>query len=120
MEDDAEIRGSISELLQQDGYTIIEAADGDDGIRRFREHRGKIDLLLLDVIMPKRTGRELYRSIAALAPGIRAVFMSGYTADLLSAKGVLHDGVTLVSKPVSVNALCRKIREALDGPGAGS
>jgi PAS domain S-box-containing protein len=114
VEDDSAIRASLKELLEEVGYTIIEAMDGEDGILKFTEYEREIQLLLLDVIMPKKNGKEVYEEIRALRPDIKAVFVSGYTADILTAKGVLQDDLTLISKPVTIEALSVKIREMLD------
>jgi two-component system, cell cycle sensor histidine kinase and response regulator CckA len=114
VEDDDGIRESLKELLQWYGYRVIEAVDGEDGIRAFRKQHGRVDLLLLDLVMPNKNGKEVYEAIRQLAPGIPALFMSGYAADILSAKGVLREEVNLISKPVSITDLCTKIREVLD------
>jgi nitrogen-specific signal transduction histidine kinase/CheY-like chemotaxis protein len=114
VEDDAGIRKSLKELLEEDGYTIIDAVDGEDGIRRFKERQGEIQLLLLDVIMPKMNGLEVWETVKAISCGVKVIFMSGYTANILSAKGMHHGDVNLISKPVTINGLSAKIREVLD------
>lgn len=114
VEDDPEIRKSLKELLEKAGYTIIEAVDGEDGIRKFAAQRGEVQLLLLDVIMPKLNGKETYERIRVISPKVKVLFMSGYTADVLSAKGMLHKELNLISKPFSLSTLSAKIREVLD------
>jgi two-component SAPR family response regulator len=78
------------------------------------KYRDKIELLLLDVIMPKKNGKEAYEEIRKVKPGIKVLFMSGYTADLINRRGMLDDGLNFIPKPVSANTLLRKIREVLD------
>jgi len=114
IEDDAGIRSSMKELLEQEGYTVIEAADGRQGVDRFREHRDRVALVILDMVMPKMNGRAAYEEIDRLAPGIRSIFISGYTADILNAKGVLHQQENFLAKPISVDRLLTRIREVLD------
>jgi signal transduction histidine kinase len=114
VEDDKEIRASLKELLEQDGYTIIVAMDGEDGIEKFTDHREEVQLLLLDVIMPKKNGKEVYEEIRSMRPDMKAIFVSGYTADILTAKGVIQGDVNLITKPIAINTLAAKIREVLE------
>ena len=114
IEDDGEIRASLKEILEGAGYTVIVAADGEDGMVKFREHGDDIQLLILDVVMPKKNGKAVHEEIRVLRPEIRAVFISGYTADILNAKGILQDDLNFVPKPIVVNKLLAKIREVMD------
>ncbi|HJV67166.1 MAG TPA: PAS domain S-box protein [Geomonas sp.] len=116
VEDDAEIRTTLKELLEQDGYTVIEAVNGEDGVGKYQRHGSSIDLLLLDVIMPKKSGSAVYQEISRMNPGIKVIFMSGYTADLLDAKGVASEQYNFLFKPLAVDHLLAKIREVLDTP----
>jgi CheY-like chemotaxis protein len=100
--------------LERFGYTVIEAADGEEALALFAENPDRIDLLLLDVIMPRRNGREVYREALRLRPGIKALFTSGYPSDLVQREGVLETGLDFLSKPVAVADLLSKIREILD------
>ncbi len=113
-EDNTEVRNFIKDALERVGYRIIEAVDGEDAIKVFNENRDKIHLLLLDTIMPKKNGREVYEKIKALNPGIKPLFMSGYTADIIHNKGMLETGLNFIPKPVMPNELLRKVREVLD------
>jgi CheY-like chemotaxis protein len=92
---------------------LIEARDGEEAIRRFSEHRDAIDLLLLDVIMPKRNGREVLDEIRKIKPGIKSLFTSGYTADTVYKRGLLEEEQPFISKPISPKKLLKKIRETL-------
>jgi len=114
VEDDPEIRSTLQEILEDERYTIITAVDGEDGIRKFYEHGDNIQLLILDLVMPKKNGREVYDEITAAHPEVKVLFISGYTADLLHAKGALQVDVNFISKPIMVNDLLLKIREVLE------
>jgi CheY-like chemotaxis protein len=114
VEDDAQVREFSRVALENQGYRVIEAIDGEDGLRRFEEHKNDIDLLLLDVIMPKRNGREVYDEIIRLKPGIKAIFSSGYSGEVLAHKGVLHKDMNYLSKPLSPHDLLSKVRQVLD------
>jgi len=113
-EDDDAIRALIIRVLREQGYTVIEAANGEEAVKRFSEHRDTIRLLIFDLIMPKMNGREACEEIMKLCPTIRSLFVSGYTADLLEQKGLLAAGMDLVMKPLSPFDLLRKVREVLD------
>ncbi|MEW5745773.1 MAG: ATP-binding protein [Nitrospirota bacterium] len=113
-EDDTVVREVIRIALEQAGYTVIEAGDGEEALEKFLEHRDEIRVLLSDVIMPKMNGKELYEAIRERAPGIKALFVSGYTSEVLTRKGVLEEGGCFISKPVTPEALLRKLREVLD------
>jgi len=113
-EDDAAVRNTVREMLERSGYDIIEARDGEEASRVFKENAGRIRLVILDVIMPKKNGREAYREIRELAPHVKAVFMSGYTDDIIHRKGMIEEGLEYLQKPFTPEALLRKVREALD------
>lgn len=113
-EDKDEVRHSISSVLQASGYRVIEAEDGKDAVEKFLEHKDNIALLLIDVIMPKMNGKEAYEEIREIRPGIKAIFMSGYTSDIIRIKSILEDDTVFLSKPVLPDKLLAKIREVLD------
>ena len=114
VEDNADIRQLLQELLTDAGYRIIEAFDGQDGIEKFREHREEIRLLILDVIMPRKNGKEVYEEARIIQKDLKALFMSGYTADIISRKGILEGEYNFISKPLSPSEILRKIRSLLD------
>jgi hypothetical protein len=116
-EDDDMIRSLTRSVLMEFGYQVIEARDGDDAVRVFGENRDRIDLLLLDVIMPRKNGKAAYEVIRVVRPGIKALFMSGYSADMISNEGILEKGISFISKPVSPTELLLKVREVLDKKG---
>jgi signal transduction histidine kinase len=113
-EDDRALRRLSKDILEKNGYTVIEAVDGDDAISKFRENKQNIHLLLMDVIMPKKNGKDVYEEIKKIRSDIKALFLSGYTADHIQTKGVLEEGINFIFKPVSVHTLLRKVRESLD------
>jgi len=113
-EDDEVVRKLTRNVLEQFGYTVIEAEDGEDAVNKFMEHRDLIKLLLFDVIMPKKNGREAYAKIKIFSPDMKVLFLSGYTADTMQRKGLLEPGVNFLMKPVPVNVLLRKVRSTLD------
>jgi len=117
-EDDDAVRKLTKTVLEDFGYEIIEAVDGEEAVRKFRENRERIAMLLLDIVMPKRNGKEVYQEIKKERPGIRALFTSGYTADVIHKKGILDDGLDFILKPVSPTDLLKKVREVLDRPNA--
>ncbi len=113
-EDDDAVMGLLKGLLENHGYNVITAEDGEDAVSRFIDNENVIRLLLLDVIMPKKNGREVYEEISGIRPGIKALFMSGYTDDIIDWKGAVQEGITLISKPVQPAVLLAKVREVLD------
>jgi CheY-like chemotaxis protein len=114
VEDEQQVREGLRLLLEENGYKIIEAENGEDAVRKFRENRGTVSLVLLDVIMPVKNGREAYEEIKGIEPGIRTIFMSGYTDDIIAKKGILEAGFDFISKPIHPDTLMRKIRDVLD------
>ena len=113
-EDEPQVRVTMRLILHENGYKIIEAENGEDAVRKFQENRGEVSLIILDTIMPLKNGREAYEEIKCIAPGVKTIFMSGYTADIISKKGILEEGFDLISKPINPDTLLRKIRDVLD------
>ncbi len=113
-EDDPDVRISTKALLENFGYTVIEATGGEDAINKFKEHQNSVDLLILDVVMPTKTGNEVYEEIRKVNPNIKALFTSGYTDEIVRQKGNLEKKAYFVSKPISPSLLSKKIREVLD------
>lgn len=113
-EDDPAVRGFIKQTLESLGYKVIEAVDGVDAVNKFKEHSDGIDLLLLDVIMPGKNGKEAYEDIKGLKHNIKAIFLSGYTPELVRSRGLIEDDLEFIPKPVMPQTLLRKVREVLD------
>ncbi len=100
-------------ILEEFGYRVVVAKNGVEAIEKFRSSPG-VALLILDVIMPGKNGKEVYAEIKRLKPDIKALYMSGYTANIIHKKGILDPGTGFISKPFSPNAFLRKVRSVLD------
>ncbi len=116
VEDDDAVREVSKALIEKQGYRVIEAKDGEDAIRLFTEHKNAVDLVVSDVIMPKRTGIDLRNELRKIKPDVKVLFISGYTADMLTQKGFIETGINFIPKPLNLDAFFQKIREILDGP----
>jgi two-component system cell cycle sensor histidine kinase/response regulator CckA len=89
----------------------LEAANGDDALRVFNDHQDRIDLVILDVVLPGKNGREVFDEIASIRSGAKTIFMSGYTGDVVIDRGVREESVDFLQKPLSVEKLLAKVRE---------
>jgi two-component system, cell cycle sensor histidine kinase and response regulator CckA len=118
VEDEAPLRELARGCLQAGGYQILEACDGKTAIEVASQHQGKVDLLLTDVIMPGMDGCELAAHLSQSRSEIKVLFISGYTDDRLSNRGVLEPGVALLMKPFPIEALLVAVRNVLDGKAA--
>ena len=114
VEDDEVIREMVAELLEDFGYRVIGAVDGEDAVQKFREADGSVQMVLFDVIMPRMNGREAYHAIESISPGVKVLFMSGYTADIITETLIKGDPRHFVSKPIKINELLGKVRDLLD------
>jgi len=112
-EDDTDVRLFMKETLSYHGYTVFEATDGQDAIDKFKEYMN-FDLVILDSVMPKKNGRETYDDIRVMKPFTKALFMSGYTRDIVIDKGVEEGKVDFIAKPFSQDELIKKVRDVLD------
>jgi two-component system cell cycle sensor histidine kinase/response regulator CckA len=115
VEDETRVRQVVAETLRLNGYTVLEAGEPGEGLSRAHEHKGPLDLLLTDVMMPGMNGRELARGVYRLHPGIKILYISGYTDNAIVHQGVLGADAAFLQKPFTADALLRKIRELLDG-----
>lgn len=113
VEDEQEVRESICKILEKSGYRVIEATDGVDGVEKFREHKDEIRLAILDVIMPKKNGKETYEEINRISPVIKTIFMSGYTAELIHDNDIIGNNMNFISKPIMPTLLLTKIKDVL-------
>jgi CheY-like chemotaxis protein len=114
-EDEQDVREIARQFLETGGYRVIEAKDGADAIRLAAEHRGNIDLLVTDMVMPGMTGQELAVSLQREYPGLCVVFMSGYSEHAATEMADADPSVRLLSKPFSRFAFLRVVREVLHG-----
>jgi PAS domain S-box-containing protein len=113
-EDDAGVRNLLVTVLAQFGYIVIQAVDGQDAVETFAANRDRIDLVLMDMIMPRKNGKDAFDDICRIQPKVRVIFLSGYTADFIQNRGVSEEGIELVMKPVAPTELLRKVRDVLD------
>ncbi|MBI5665008.1 MAG: PAS domain S-box protein [Nitrospirae bacterium] len=114
-EDEAEVRNAIKNNLEEFGYTVIEAVNGADAVDKYSTYRDKIQLLVFDVVMPKKNGRDAYEEIKKMRPDIKIIFLSGYTRDIINTRGLLDEGWNFLLKPVLPQDLLNKIREVMTG-----
>jgi two-component system, cell cycle sensor histidine kinase and response regulator CckA len=114
VEDEDSVRELVERVLSEKGYRVLFAAEGNEGLRIAGGHREPIDLLITDVVMPGMGGRELAARLEAARPGMKVLFMSGYSEKVISHHGILEDGLAFFQKPFTSDALLRKVRETLD------
>jgi two-component system, cell cycle sensor histidine kinase and response regulator CckA len=116
-EDEASIRYVADSILKKFGYGVIFAHDGADAVEKFMANSEKIDIVVMDMIMPVKSGKEASEEIRRLRPDTKVLFMSGYSPDLLQSKGILKNGDEILIKPLQPLDLVRKIRSMLDRDG---
>jgi len=116
VEDEPAVRAIGRELLQINGYTILEAENGIQALEVASSHEGTIDLLVSDVVMPRMSGRELAERMMVLRPGIRVLLVSGFADDRIMRNGVLDPGMAFLQKPFTLESLSQRVREVLDAP----
>ncbi|HBG07165.1 MAG: diguanylate cyclase [Geobacteraceae bacterium GWC2_58_44] len=112
-EDAPEVRKLTIKVLEQSGYQVIEATDGQDAVQKFSENREDVDLVILDVIMPKMNGRAAFTEMVKINPGTRVLFTSGYTPEDVNNKGLTFGKENFLAKPSTPQALLKKVREVL-------
>jgi PAS domain S-box-containing protein len=115
VEDDDMVRSLTRQMLEKAGYRVLEAGDGEDALEVFMAHAAEVRLLVLDVVMPRMDGRQLYDNISELRPGVPVLFCSSYSADILESEYMLQVGGTLLSKPYRAADLIGRVRSMLDG-----
>ena len=113
VEDEQGVRDLAREYLEISGYKVLVAENGAAAVQAASEHKGAIDLIMTDVVMPGLSGSELTKRIEAIRPGIRIMYMSGYTDQAIVHHGILGPDIVLLQKPFTLNALAHKLREAL-------
>ncbi len=114
-EDEDSVRSLLKDTLEKYGYIVIPSVDSADAIEKYKEHKERIDMAILDVIMPKKNGKEVYDSIKNMNPGIKVLFISGYASDILASKGIYEEGLEFIAKPIELQSMLTKIRRILNG-----
>ena len=113
-EDEDGVRSLTREVLEKCGYTVLEAANGEEALKVAEQHKGPLDLLLSDVVMPRMGGPELAQALLAKRPSVKVLYMSGYTDHPMVRRGVVNAGVAFLQKPFTPTVLVSRIREVLE------
>ncbi|MHB8123435.1 MAG: response regulator [Desulfuromonadaceae bacterium] len=114
-EDDRMQMELTTSILESHGYTVLKARDGIEAVERFKSYQGQIDLVIMDALMPKMTGKIAWDEIRAIRPDVKACFVSGYTDEISGGKLAIDYSLPFISKPVLPATLLRRVRELLDG-----
>jgi CheY-like chemotaxis protein len=113
VEDEAGVRNLAKTILQTQGYTVLEAAQGEEALRLSGQHEGLIHLMVTDMVMPEMNGRELAERLKPLRPNMKILFVSGYTEKAIGHHGELDPGMAFLQKPFTPQTLARKVRQVL-------
>ena len=116
LEDEADVRDFLQEVLQESGYAVLAVGRPSEALRSAEEHAGRIRLLITDVVMPEMSGRELAERMLAAHPMLKVLYVSGYAGDMIARHGVSEGGPHFLAKPFTADALARKVREVLSAP----
>lgn len=114
VEDEAIVRKMVRTALEMSGFNVVEAGSAEEALSIVLHQGVSPDLLLTDVVMPKISGREVAEQLRGCLPGLKVLFMSGYTDDVVVRHGVLHAEAHFIQKPFSLPDLARKVRDVLD------
>jgi CheY-like chemotaxis protein len=117
VEDQDAVRTFARHVLLAQGYTVLEARDGEEAFRLAQQRQGPIHLLVTDVVMPRMSGRHLAELLTRDRPGLRVLFMSGYAEEAITRSEVPEAGRAFLQKPFNPVRLARKVREVLDTEG---
>jgi two-component system cell cycle sensor histidine kinase/response regulator CckA len=118
VEDEPAVRNFLARALRQQGYQVLDASNGGEALLIAEQHPDTIHLLLTDVIMPRVSGKQLAERLRPLRTEMRILYMSGYAEEIIAPHGVLEEGTAFIEKPLTAEALGRKIREVLEEPPA--
>ncbi len=115
VEDEEDVRELISEALTTQGYNVIEASNGEEGVRRMLENRDRIAMIVSDLIMPQMSGKAMASTILEAVPQTKILFMSGYTDDMIAKNGILIEGTHFIQKPFKLRDLLIRVKSIIDG-----
>ena len=113
VEDEESVRQLVRDTLVNKGYQVIESENGESGVAAALRHKGKIDLVITDVVMPGMGGREMVKQLAQSRPDAKVLYLSGYTEDAIVSDGSIESGTAFLQKPFTLQNLSRKVREVL-------
>jgi DNA-binding response OmpR family regulator len=116
-EDEEPVRKLLVRVLEKYGYNVLQAGDGVEGVQKAQDYQGKIDLLLTDTIMPRMNGKQLSDELKKSRSQVKVIFISGYTAEVLSQQGILDSNIHLIQKPFELDYLVKRVRKVLDEAG---
>lgn len=114
VEDEQQVRALVTRALRQLGYFVLEAKNGEDALTVLEEYHAPAHLVITDMVMPEMGGAQLIKMLHSWYPDLKVLFVSAYSEEMVKAKGVLFPGARFMSKPVSIDALARTVRELLD------
>jgi CheY-like chemotaxis protein len=115
VEDERPVRELVGDVLRLHGYTVLAAEDGQTALRTAGAHAGRIDLVVVDIVLPGMKVRELVDRLTAERPDLKILYISGFTGDLVGQHGLVQLETNFLQKPFTVDGLARKIREVLNG-----
>ena len=118
-EDEPGIRDLVTIILTEQGYGVISAADGEEAISKFIENKEHVALVMLDAMMPKKNGKEVFLEIMRQKPEMKVIFMSGYSDNMLDLDEIKGGRVHFLQKPVLPSSILKKVRDALDDKSTG-
>jgi two-component system, cell cycle sensor histidine kinase and response regulator CckA len=113
VEDEESVRGLVRDTLTGKGYQVLEAQNGESGLAVASKHKGRIDLVVTDVVMPGLSGREMIKRLAETRPETKVLYLSGYSEDAITGEGKIEGGTAFLQKPFTLLHLARKVREVL-------
>ncbi len=114
VEDESVLRNLLRRILGNHGYTVIEAANGEEALQQLEQHQGEVHLLITDMVMPSMGGEELVERLKRSGKELKVLFMSGYTDTPVTEKHLIEPGLAFIQKPYTPNEILQKVRQVLD------